>query len=146
VLAAIVHAVVLWGWHAPTAFAAAQHDDALHMAMHASFFLAGLVFWAALLRPHRAALGAGVFWLFMTLMHAGFLGALITFAPAPLYGAAHHATPAYGLSPLEDQQLAGVTMWVFSIAVYLGAALALATRWLGAVEKASARQPGARAR
>ena len=142
-MAAVIHAVVLWGWHAPSVFAAAKHNEALHVTMHVSFFLAGLIFWSALLRPRRAALGASVFWLFMTLMHAGFLGALITFAPVPLYETGNVRVVLDGLSALEDQQLAGLAMWVFSIAVYLGAAVAIAAHWFEAMAKASARQPGA---
>jgi len=75
----------------------------------------------------RRTLGAA----FATLMHGGLLGALITMAPYPLYGAyLHHAEP-WGLNPLEDQQLAGLLMWVPMGVIYLGACLLLAGRLIG---------------
>jgi putative membrane protein len=61
----------------------------------------------------------------------GLLGALITFAGEPLY-APHFATVwPWGLSALEDQQLAGLIMWAPAAGLYLGAALMLASKWLG---------------
>ena len=61
------------------------------------------------------ALGAS----FATLMHGGLLGALITLAPYPLYAWYHGRTELWGLSALEDQQLAGLLMWVPMGIVYL---------------------------
>jgi cytochrome c oxidase assembly factor CtaG len=39
--------------------------------------------------------------------------------------------PDFGLTALDDQQLAGVIMWVPAGTVYAIAALALAYRWIG---------------
>jgi cytochrome c oxidase assembly factor CtaG len=46
-----------------------------------------------------------------------------------------------GLTPLEDQQLAGLVMWVPGAIGYLIAALAITTAWLGASEGRAARSP-----
>ena len=61
-------------------------------------------------------------------MHGGLLGARITLAPYPLYAWYHGRTEIWGLSALEDQQLAGLLMWVPMGIVYLGACLLLASR------------------
>ena len=61
-------------------------------------------------------------------MHGGLLGALITLAPYPLYAWYHGRTALWGLSALEDQQLAGLLMWVPMGIVYLAACLLLASR------------------
>jgi len=53
----------------------------------------------------------------------GLLGALITFAGTPLYAPHAVSTLAWGLTPLEDQQLAGLVMWAPAAALYLAAAL-----------------------
>jgi putative membrane protein len=132
---AFLHGRALWGWHAPGAFDAALASYGVHILEHACFFVTALLFWKAILdaRPRRraaAALGAA----FATLMHGGLLGALITLAPLPLYAWYHDRTAPWGLSALEDQQLAGLIMWVPMGIVYLGACLVLASRLLAALE------------
>jgi putative membrane protein len=118
-LAWALHALALWIWHMPVPFTAALHSEALHFAQHASFFATAVLFWWAVLRPGRAKLGALVA-LFTTMLHTGALGALMALAPAAWYA-------GYAL---EDQQMAGLVMWIPGGAAYLLAALALAARWL----------------
>ena len=127
--AALLHALALWFWHAPAAFNAAVANYGVHALEHSTFFGTALLFWRAILdaRSNRRAgpaLGAS----FATLMHGGLLGALITLAPYPLYRWYHGRTELWGLSALEDQQLAGLLMWVPMGVVYLGACLVLASR------------------
>ena len=75
--------------------------------------------------------GAAILYLFTTTVHTGVLGALITFARAPLYAPFDHGLLVAGaLTPLEDQQLGGLIMWVPGALVYVGVALALLARWL----------------
>src|SRR5690606_4100540 len=63
---------------------------------------------------------------FTTALHTGLLGAFLTFAPAPWYTAYGAAgTAPWGLTPLEDQQLAGLVMWVPAGLAYLFAGLAM---------------------
>ena len=62
-------------------------------------------------------------------MQMGLLGALITFAGQPLYAPHFFTTEPWGLSALEDQQVAGLIMWAPSAGLYLAAALAIAGRW-----------------
>jgi putative membrane protein len=82
---------------------------------------------------------AAVFYLFATAMHSGALGALLTFAPSPWYPAYEGATAAWGLTPLEDQQLAGLIMWIPAGLSYLVAGLALTAAWLREAERRNAR-------
>lgn len=58
-------------------------------------------------------------------LHDGALGALLTFSATPCYPAYHASTTAWGLAPLEDQQLGGPLMWIPAGLVYLFADLAL---------------------
>lgn len=127
--AATSHGLVIWGWHAPAAFDAALASDALHVLEHVSFFGTALLFWSAILRacsPERAAAALGA--AFTTLMQGGLLGALITLAPRSLYIWYAHRPALWGWTPLEDQQLAGLLMWVPLGVVYLGVCLWLASR------------------
>jgi len=140
--AAVLHGLALWLWHAPAAFNAAVASSGVHALEHTAFFGTALLFWRAISDAqsmHRAgpALGAS----FATLIHGGLLGALITLAPYPLYAWYYGRTELWGLSTLEDQQLAGLFMWVPMGIVYLGACLLLASRLVGEVMSPSEARP-----
>ncbi len=61
----------------------------------------------------------------------GALGALLTFANRALYAPHWLTTQVWGLSPLEDQQVAGIVMWAPASLVYMLAALVILYRSLG---------------
>lgn len=127
--ATAIQAVVFWLWHAPPVYGWALSGDGAYWLMQLSLLGSALAFWLAVL---RAAPTAAVAALLATMVQMGLLGALITFAGQPLY-APHLATTApWGLSPLADQQLAGLIMWAPSAGVYLLSALVLLGRWLAA--------------
>ena len=68
--------------------------------------------------------------LLATMVAMGALGALIAFAPRALYAPHWITTHAWGLAPLEDQQIAGIVMWAPASLIYLLAALAILYRSL----------------
>jgi putative membrane protein len=128
VVATLLHGIAIWVWHIPVLFDSAVTDITLHRLQHLSFLLTALLFWWALLRNCGA--GAATAHLFITMTHTGLLGALLTFAPHVLYGAQTANAAAWGLTPLEDQQLAGLVMWVPAGIIYAGAALGFAALWI----------------
>jgi putative membrane protein len=127
--ATVLSGAVLWLWHLPGPFVAALEHPAMHALQHLSFFATALLFWAAMQAPaHRRREGAAALYLFATALHTGALGALMAFSAQswyPLRGA-----PPFGLSPLEDQQLAGLIMWIPGGLVYAAAALVQLARML----------------
>jgi putative membrane protein len=125
-----LHAVALWAWHIPAVFEAALASEGVHIAQHACFLGTALFFWWSVFdRGRRDADAASLASLFTTMGHTGALGALLTFAQHPWY-ASYAAGPAFGLTPLEDQQLGGLIMWAPASLAYLAAALVIASRWL----------------
>jgi putative membrane protein len=126
--ATIWHGVVIWFWHAPIMFDAAVASVLVHRLQHVTFLVSALAFWWALIR--RADRGAAVFHLFATMIHTTLLGALITIAPRVLYVRQTADSLRWGLTPLQDQQLAGLVMWVPGGTIYAGAALACAALWI----------------
>lgn len=137
----LASAAVLWFWHAPGPYDAAVRNDVLHALEHASFLGAALLFWWPVVNPARRArlaTGWSLLYLFTACMQSGVLGALLTFARAPLYTAHLDTAAAWGLSPLEDQQLAGVLMWWPAGIVYLAAVLTLLAFWLREAERLTA--------
>jgi len=126
-----LHAAAIWVWHAPILFDLTLESELAHTAQHLSFFLSALLFWWALFYAEgRKSYGAAVFYIFTTAVHTSILGALLTFTPHIWYHAYGTTTQAWGLTPLEDQQLGGLIMWVPAGVVYLAAGLVLFAKWL----------------
>jgi cytochrome c oxidase assembly factor CtaG len=128
----LLHAVALWTWHIPSLYDSALSSEPLHAVEHASFFATAALFWWGMTRGRygRQGYGAAVVYVFATAMHSGVLGAALTVSPFPWY--AHYAstTGAWGLSPLEDQQLAGLVMWVPAGLVFTAMGLIYFAAWL----------------
>jgi putative membrane protein len=133
-----LHALAIWLWHAPSFYQATLSSEAVHTVQHLSFVGTALLFWWAVLHGvgSRLARPSAVIYLFTTAAHTSLLGALLTFSPRLWYPLYDSTTIPWGLTSLEDQQLAGVIMWVPAGVSYLLAALALAATWL--------REPAAR--
>jgi putative membrane protein len=126
-----IHALALWVWHVPVLFQATITNEWVHTAQHLSFLLSALLFWWSLFYARNpAAYGAGVLYVFTTGVHTSILGALLTFALSVWYPAYSATAGAWGLSPLEDQQIGGLIMWVPGGLVYLAAGLYLFAEWL----------------
>lgn len=118
-----LHVVALWVWHSPSLYESALRHEGVHALEHATFVLTSILFWWMLMAPHGRRLGVGtsVLYLFTATLQSTLLGALITFAPRPWYPAHFGTTRPWGLPPLEDQQLAGLLMWIPAGVVYLAA-------------------------
>lgn len=109
--AAGVFTAMLWLWHSPRFYELTFESTAVYWTMHATMFGSALWLWEELLDPHpRAALNTSMVGL-LAAAQMGLLGALITLAPQLLYRAHLNTAWAWGLSPLEDQQLGGAIMW-----------------------------------
>lgn len=124
----LIFTCVLWLWHLPALFAAAERHPALHALEHLSFVAVAWMLWAAVLTPdrHRLPGPVGFLLLFAVGMTGAALGAVLTFAPHPLYPPEVYAAP----DALADQQLAGLVMWIPMDIVLLGFALNVFGRWL----------------
>ncbi len=122
-LSATAFLVFLWIWHMPVPYDATFKSTAVYWSMHITLFGSAVCVWRALLHPasDRAfgALAAGAF----TFVQMGLLGAVLAFANRPLFLPHSTTTFAWGLSPLEDQQLGGIFMWVPGIALFLWVAV-----------------------
>lgn len=134
---ALAHGVVIWFWHAPLIYQWAIVGPAPYWLMQLSLTGSGYLLWRRILAD-ETGVGAGVLAIFATFVQMGMLGALLTFAPEPLYAPHFGVTQAYGLSPLMDQQLAGLIMWSPAALPYLVLAGVKLYRGLGAVRGALA--------
>jgi putative membrane protein len=128
-----LHIVAIGVWHIPILYSAAIHNPVLHVLEHVSFFGTALLYWWML---HEVGeYGVRVLSVFVVMMTSGLLGALMTFANGAWYLDHTAYVGAWGLTPLEDQQLAGLLMWIPSGVVYVMAAGFLLSAWINAVER-----------
>jgi putative membrane protein len=127
-----LHALALWLWHAPRLFDAALRSEGIHILQHTSFLITALLFWWSVLGgdPRSGRGGFALVSVFTTMMHTSALGALLTFATTAWYAPYVIAGGALGLSPIEDQQLGGLVMWVPGATTYLLFGLVLLARLL----------------
>jgi putative membrane protein len=116
-------AVVFWAWHLPAPYEAALSSTPVYWLMQLTLLASAFAFWSAVRRAGTAAALAAIL---ATTVQMGLLGALITFASRPLYAPHLASTLGWGVSPLEDQQLAGIVMWAPGSFAYL-----LAAVWIG---------------
>jgi putative membrane protein len=134
VVAWILFAAVNWGWHFSTLYDQALENDLLHYLQHASFLAASLLFWWPVVGadpgPWRLPHPVRILYLFLAMPQNSFLGVAIMSASNVLYP--HYVTNAraWGLTPLEDQQLGGVIMWVVGDIAFLAAMALVVVSWM----------------
>jgi putative membrane protein len=127
----LLSALALWIWHVPWLFDKTLQSDSVHGAQHMSFLFTGLLFWWPLVNRMPAFdYGAGLAYVFTTILHTSVLGALLTFSPHPWYSAYVTTAPAWGISALEDQQVGGLIMWIPAGTLLLIVALFLLVKWI----------------
>jgi putative membrane protein len=126
--ATMIHGLAIWIWHMPILFDSTVSDVLVHRLQHVSFLLTALLFWWALI--WRAGYGVAAWHIFVTMVHTSILGALMAVAPRVIYTAQTAHALDLGLTPLEDQQLAGIVMWVPAGTIYAAATLVFVALWI----------------
>jgi cytochrome c oxidase assembly factor CtaG len=114
VMGVIAYVGVMWLWHVPALYEAALEHAAVHVLEHLSFAFAGTLYWWHLISPIRSRLRLGgmapVAYMASTKLLVGALGVLLAFAPELLYSAYAVDGERWGMTPLDDQQVAGLIM------------------------------------
>lgn len=138
----VTHTVFCWivatmtviAWHLPSLFALGLHSATWHEIQHASFLLAGFLFWGPVIQPwpssSRSPGWSIPLYLFLATLPCDALSAFLTFCGRVIYPAYLSATPQFPISALEDQEWAGVLMWVSVTFIYMLPALILTVRLL----------------
>jgi cytochrome c oxidase assembly factor CtaG len=140
----ILCSAVLWFWHLPGPYGWAVANEPVHALEHVCFFVSALMFWSLVLEPlGRRRLDYGGTLLFVATfgVQNGLLGALLTFAGRPLYTSYLPTTAAWGLTPIEDQQLAGLLMWIPASLIHLSTLGVLFVVWLHEAERRTTLTP-----
>jgi putative membrane protein len=136
----IAFTLAMWLWHAPLLYQAALESEMIHTLEHLTFLVTAMLFWWVLFkhnRPDHVHYAMTIPLLFLTVLQSGILGALMTFTEQPWYP--YYATVAnpFGLMPLQDQQLAGLIMWIPGGTVFTLLTIGYFAAWLRALERHS---------
>lgn len=133
----ILHGATLWAWHIPVLYQATLENEWIHAAQHVTFLGTALLFWWTLIegRYGRFGYGAAFAYVFTTALHTSVLGALITFTGQLWYPIYAERTVPWQLSPMDDQQLGGLIMWIPCGVVFVVVGLAMFAAWIGESEQ-----------
>jgi cytochrome c oxidase assembly factor CtaG len=129
----VVQMTVLWGWHHPRLYEGALRSAPLHALEHLSFVVTALLFWDIAIRPfvaRGARYWTAILFVVATALPNALLGALMTLAPEPWYATYTTRVAVWGLTPLQDQQIAGLLMWIPPGLIYVVVVAALLLVWL----------------
>lgn len=127
----LLSAFALLIWHAPPLFDKTLRSDSVHAAQHISFLGTALLFWWTLTaHSRRLGYGAALLYVFTTAIYTSVLGALLALSPHLWYSSYAESSQLWGLTPLEDQQIGGLIMWVPGGTVLLIVCLVLLVRWM----------------
>jgi putative membrane protein len=112
--AVVAYVGFMWLWHIPAMYDLALRDSNIHALEHICFAVAGTLYWWHLLSPIRSRMRLGgmgpIVYMVSTKLLVGFLGIVLAFAPTVLYPFYAHHPHYWGLSPREDQNMAGLLM------------------------------------
>jgi cytochrome c oxidase assembly factor CtaG len=141
--AVIAYASLMWLWHIPALYDAALRNSWLHALEHVCFAGAGTLYWWHLLSPIRSRMRLGglgpIGYMVSTKLLVGILGIALAFAPASFYPFYEHHPKYWGLTPDQDQSMAGLLM-ALEQSIVMGVALvALFVRMLGESEREAER-------
>jgi putative membrane protein len=124
-VAAPLWILILYGWHMVPAYEGALRSPVMHALQHQSFIVGSMLVWISVLEPARRRVPGGLWKIahIVGVRAAGmFLGMAFLLLRNPAYdGFYGHRALEHGLSPLEDQQLAGGLMLGLDFVVMLGA-------------------------
>lgn len=134
IVALILFNFNLWLWHLPAWYEGALRAENLHIVQHLLFIATGTLLWLPILhnlKPNQALnYLTKIAVLFFSMVSSGILGAIFCFAQNVIYGFYGNMALNFGLTPLDDQQLAGAIMWVPGGGIFFVALLLTFAAWL----------------
>jgi cytochrome c oxidase assembly factor CtaG len=141
----LMHPLLIWlafcggfvFWHSPGPYQWALKNNAVHITEHLTFFVTSLAFWAIVIPAHgprRLGYAPTMLLVVATALLSGLPGALMILTTRPLYPAHAAGAAEWGLTLLQDQQLAGLIMWIPAGGAYVLAAGWLFISWLREAE------------
>jgi putative membrane protein len=119
-------------WHWPAAFQWAAGSVLTEALEFATILAAATMFWSAAFNDVRLSYGARALFVMTGAVATDLPGVIMVFAPRALCTMPGENAGAWGLTPLQDQQIAGMLMWVPANLIFFGIATWLFSRWIAA--------------
>jgi putative membrane protein len=117
IIAIAMFTLTQWSWHLmPGWYDHALNDDRIHDLQHITFLAVAMLFWWNIIDPKprhsRVPMGFRILYLYAAMIPKHFLAAMITFASTVFYPTYERVYLFLPGTPLQDQQMAGLLMWV----------------------------------
>jgi putative membrane protein len=116
VVAGLLFTITIAVWHTTEAYDLMMRDHDVHVLTHILFMITAVIMWWPVmsLSPEvpPLSLGLRMLYLFLVSIPMQIVAAIITLADSVLYEWYAAAPRTWGLSPLDDQKLGGLLMWV----------------------------------
>jgi putative membrane protein len=116
IMAGLIFTVVLSAWHLVPVYDLMMQDHDVHIIAHLLFIIAAFIMWWPVMSPlkevPRLPHGLAMLYLFLVSVPMQIPAALITMSDTPLYQWYVQAPRTFGLTPLEDQRIGGLLMWI----------------------------------
>lgn len=140
IVAGAIFNVVLMAMHVPPIYELALHIHWTHIVQHMILLIASLLFWWPMLSPlpefPAMSSGGQLLYLFVVKFPQIPLGAFLTFSQVPWYATYVNAPRVWQfVTPVQDQQMAGLIMSVPMSFILFGAMAAIFFVWFGQAEK-----------
>ncbi len=112
----VIFNVVIAAWHLPPLYNTAMEYHPVHIVQHLTFMTASVLMWWPLLSPlpelPRLAYPGQMLYCFLMVIPMSIVSIYIAMADHVLYPAYAVAPRVWGLSPMSDQQIGGLIMWI----------------------------------
>ncbi|HET7585672.1 MAG TPA: cytochrome c oxidase assembly protein [Gemmatimonadaceae bacterium] len=137
-----IFSVTLIAWHLPVLYNTAMAHHGVHIVQHLCFLVASTLLWWPLMSsmPELPRLSHPKQMLYALLMMVPMtaVSIFVTYADTVLYTAYAAAPRVTGLSPLQDQRLGGLIMWIPGSFIVVGVVTVIFFHWAGAEERRDA--------
>ena len=126
---------VLAAWHLPVLYNTAMAHHPVHIAQHLMFMVAAVLMWWPLMSPlpelPRLAYPAQMLYSFLMMIPMSIVAIYITMSDTTLYPAYSAAPRIWGISPIQDQLIGGLIMWIPGSLFFLGVMSVVFFKWVG---------------
>ncbi len=123
----------LFFWHAPGPFSAALNNGSVHYLQHLTFFITAALFWWPIIGPapvrSKLSYPQRLVYLLTVVTPTAVLASIITMSRSVIYDDYLGSPAHWGMTPLEDQTMAGLILWIPGNALYLAALTAIFFTW-----------------
>ncbi|HEU4641018.1 MAG TPA: cytochrome c oxidase assembly protein [Gemmatimonadaceae bacterium] len=131
-------------WHLPPLYNYALAHHPVHIVQHLCFLVASTIMWWPIMSTMpelpRLSYPKQMLYVFLMTMPMSLVAIIITYSDSLLYPFYASAPRVLGLSPLQDQRLGGLIMWIPGGLIFAGVLSVIFFKWVGELEAQDRRE------